>query len=132
MPVKGFFNFSGLDEFLHLVERAGLDIDQAAIEAVEIASRPIEEEMHKKIAPHKLTGTTEATIFMTPVQSVGHYHFVQLGAGMEGDSATKYLEFGTAYMEAKPFVRPAIFNYRNRWRNAIKAHLKSYMGMDFP
>lgn len=129
--MKGLFNFAGLDEYLRLVERAGMDIDQAAIEAVEIASQPIEAEMHAKIAPFRKSGETEASIFMTPVQTIGSYHFVEVGAQVDDDSAALYNEFGTVYREPHSFVRAAIHSYGHRWHNAIKAYLKSYMGVAF-
>jgi HK97 gp10 family phage protein len=131
MPVKGIINFSGLDEYLRQLQELEIDIDEAAIDAVETAAPLVDAEITRLAKEHELTGATVASIYRTPVQSEGSFHYVELGASVEGDSAALFDEFGTVHMAPRPFVRPALNNVRTRWRNTIKARLKAIMGADF-
>jgi HK97 gp10 family phage protein len=131
MAVKGIINFSGIDEYLRQLQQLEIDIDQAAIAAVETAAPMVKAEMTRLAKEHKLSGATMDSVYLTGVQSIGSFHFVELGARVDGESAALFNEFGTVYMEARPFVRPALNNVRTRWRNSVKATLKARIGVDF-
>ena len=131
MPVTGIINFAGLDEYLAALQQINVDIDEAARAAVAEAAPLAETEIARMAMEHLLTGATADSIYMTPVQSEGSFHFVEVGARTDGESAALYDEFGTVWMEPRPFFRKGINNIRHRWRNSIKATLKSKMGVDF-
>lgn len=131
MTVKGIINFSGLDEYLRQLQELEVDIDQAAREAVGSAAPLVDAEIKRLANEHRLTGATVDAIYRLPIQTVGSFHYIEVGAKTDGESAALYDEFGTVYMKPRPFFRAALNNIRTRWRNRIKATLRARMGVDF-
>jgi HK97 gp10 family phage protein len=126
-PVKATLNFYGIDKMIERLEKMGVDIDQAAIDAVRQAAPIVEGEMHRLAKENRLTGATEEAIFSTEVKSEGSFHYVEIGAKTDDNSAAVYNEFGTVRMGAQSFIRPAFRNTRHRWRNKVKQVLESYL-----
>jgi HK97 gp10 family phage protein len=131
MPVKGIFNFDGFEEYVKALQKFGADVDEAAIYAVEGCAPLVDAEIRKMAEEHKLTGATVNSIYRTPLQASGSFYYVEVGANTDGDSAALYDEFGTAYMEPRPFFRQALSRVKGRWKARIKALLIARMGVYF-
>lgn len=131
MPVRVSLKLPDFEDYLRQLQQAGVDIDQAALIAVENAAPLVENEIRTQARKHRLTGATEESISASAPQSFGNFHFVQITAGVDNESASLQDEYGTTHMAPIPFFRPGIRAASARWRAAIKSNLNASMGVDF-
>ena len=96
------------DELLKLGTKAEGIIDNALMEAVQ----PIHEEMQRNINKSNLKKKhLKDNIPIKKEQTIDGTHAVSIGWTKQDNSEffySKYLEWGTSKMDAKPFMQPAI------------------------
>ena len=94
-------------------------VEDLYIKAVEIAARNVETKA-KNTVPYK-TGATKNSIMARPAEAAG-MGFGKTTAWRVGPTTAyaPFLEFGTVYMDARPYLIPAVESESPRLKEAIK------------
>ena len=89
------------------------------IKAVEVAARNVEIKAKNKV-PYK-TGATKNSIMARPAEAIGGM-FGKVISWRVGPTTSyaPFLEFGTVYMDARPYLIPAAESEAPRLKEAIK------------
>ena len=89
------------------------------VKAVEIAARHVEIKAKNKV-PYK-TGATKNSIMARPAEAIGGM-FGKVISWRVGPTTSyaPFLEFGTVYMDARPYLIPAAESEAPRLKEAIK------------
>ena len=94
-------------------------VEDLYVKAVEIAARNVEIKAKNKV-PYK-TGATKNSIMARPAEAIG-MGFGKTTAWRVGPTTSyaPFLEYGTVYMDARPYLIPAMESESPRLKEAIK------------
>lgn len=108
------FNMQSLERFILKMtdDMRGVDIDAAAVEALDTIGDMMLDDMQAKVAKHRDTGAAYDAVKKNDVVSQGNQHSVEVGAmdirGEDKDGFhVIYQEYGSPTLPADPWMRPA-------------------------
>lgn len=121
MAVKGTITTKGFEEFLERIAAAGKNVDHAAATAVQAGADAAKAGMQRR-AP-KDTHNLEQHLVVDGPHQDGNYVYAEVGLiGADADTA-RYgtaQEYGTAVMQAQPYIRPALVEDKAKIRKAMR------------
>ena len=127
--MKSSFNVSGLENYLEVLQNAEKDINLVAREALGEAAQIIQSAMLSRV-PFD-TGNLKNHIKIKTPSREGNYNYVEIGIIHDAaftDKKTaiyaRVIEFGSATVAARPYIRPAISSKRAAVTNLIRERLK--------
>lgn len=126
MPVRSNFQLAGLEEYLEKLAKAGLDVDDAAADAVSAGAEIVYVDVEENV-PVGETGQLADSLYKSEPQRDGNFTFVEFGVDeVPGRlSYETYVEYGTALMPAQPFFRPAIDRNRAKVKKVERDVLRT-------
>ncbi len=120
----------GMDELFDKIDelgRKGSRIQNAALKA---AAQPIAKEMRDTVGVSSINEKhIRDDIQVSRVKTENGERYVRVGPGKNTNWRSKFLEFGTSKMNAKPFMAPAYENNKEKIKQIIKEALKAGLGL---
>lgn len=108
MGGKSKIDFYGSSELLKKLERAGANVEQCIVDALQKSVEKPKEEMLQYIRQHKLTGQTEDS-FTTEIKHEGNKVYLKVGFDIKkGGIAAIFLNYGTPKIAPSYFIDNAI------------------------
>lgn len=110
MGGKAKIDFYGSSELLKKLERAGANVEECIVEALQKSVEKPKEEMLDYIRQHKLTGQTEDS-FTTEIKHEGNKVYLKVGFDVKkGGLAAIFLNYGTPKIAPSWFIDNAVEN----------------------
>lgn len=108
MGGKAKIEFYGSSELIKALERAGANVEQCIVDALQQSVEKPKEEMLQYIRQHKLTGQTEDS-FTTEIKHDGNKVYLKVGFDIKkGGIAAIFLNYGTPKIAPSFFIDNAI------------------------
>lgn len=108
MGGKAKIEFYGSSELIKALERAGANVEQCIVDALQQSVEKPKEEMLQYIRRHKLTGQTEDS-FTTEIKHDGNKVYLKVGFDIKkGGIAAIFLNYGTPKIAPSFFIDNAI------------------------
>ena len=103
------WDLQGFSGFLEELAKLGDHFDEAVLEALDEAARPMEQDMQAMVPVR--TGTLQRAIEAHPTQNTGIANFYKtIGVDYKEHPEARYahiVEYGSVHSKAKPFIWPA-------------------------
>ena len=131
MTTQGRFDLKGLGEWLEQLAQAGENVDQAAQETIAEAAVAVQEKMLNLVPID--TGNLYNHIQIDGPYQEGNFSWVDVGVihnigFTDADTAIygNVMEYGSARIAARPYIRPALKSSRGVVRDALKTVMARY------
>jgi len=128
--MKSAFNITGFEDYVADLVNAGIKINQVSREALAEASDILLAEMRARVPID--SGNLLDHITVKVPSAEGNYNYREIGIIYDLDYTDKKtsiqaraVEFGSVYMAAQSFIRPAIRSKRSVITNLIRNRLKA-------
>lgn len=130
MGGKAKIDFYGSSELLKKLEKAGANVEQCIVDALQKSVEKPKAEMLDYIRQHKLTGQTEDS-FETEIKHEGNKVYLKVGFDIKkGGIAAVFLNYGTPKIKPSFFIDNAIENNIDDIKRAqIEALNEAFKGL---
>lgn len=131
MATQGYFTLKGLEGYLEELARVSEDIDQPVQEVLIEAALDVEEEMQNLVPID--TGNLHNHIQIDGPHQEGNFSYVTVGvihdiSHTDAETAIygNVMEYGSARVAARPYIRPALKKKKSVIKEALKKILARF------